>query len=77
MPVSFAPVAPDQACVDLCNRMPVIEDSCLGRHLKSFWKKDSHRDYFGMNFPDTDWEAGLQHAVEIGLSSRDYELIKI
>ena len=77
MLASFDPVALDQACADLCNRMPVIEDSRLDRQIKFFWKEDSHRDYFGMNHPDTDWEAGLQHAVEIGLGSRDYELIKI
>ena len=77
MLASFDPVALDQACVDLCNRMPVIEGSRLDRQIKSFWKEESHRDYFTMNHPDTDWEAGLVHAVEIGLGSRDYELIKI
>ena len=34
--------------------MPVIADNRLDRQIKSFWKEDSHRDYFGMNHPDTD-----------------------
>lgn len=27
--------------------------------------------------PDTDWEAGLEHAVKIGIGSRDYDLINV
>ncbi len=77
MLASFDPVALDQACVDLCNKMPVCEGSRLDRHIKSLWKEDPNHEYFHMNHPDAEWEAGLIHAEEIGLGSRDYELVKI
>jgi uncharacterized Fe-S center protein len=77
MPASFDPVALDQACVDLCNKMPVCEGSRLDRHIKSLWKEDPNHEYFHMNHPDAEWEAGLIHAEEIGLGSRDYELVRI
>jgi uncharacterized Fe-S center protein len=77
MLASFDPVALDQACVDLCNKMPVIEGSRLDKHIKSFWKDDPNHEYFHLNHPDAEWEPGLVHAEEIGLGSRQYELIKI
>ena len=77
MLASFDPVALDQACVDLCNKMPVIEDSRLDRHLRRFGAEDQNHEYFHMNHPDAEWEAGLVHAEEIGLGSREYELIRI
>ena len=77
MLASFDPVALDQACVDLCNKMPVIEDSRLDHHLKRFGAEDHNHEYFHMNHPDAEWEAGLVHAEEIGLGSREYELIRI
>ena len=77
MLASFDPVALDQACVDLCNKMPVIEGSRLDRHFKRFGKSDLNHEYFHMNHPDTEWEAGLIHAEEIGLGSRSYELVTI
>ena len=77
MLASFDPVALDQACVDLCNKMPVNPGSRLDDHMKEFGHKDPNHEYFHMNHPDTEWEAGLQHAEEIGLGSRQYELIRI
>ena len=77
MLASFDPVALDQACVDLCNRMPVLADSRLDKHIKSFWNEDPNHEYFHLNHPDAEWEPGLIHAEEIGLGSRDYELVKI
>ena len=77
MLASFDPVALDQACVDLCNQMPVCEGSRLDRHIKSFWKEDPNHEYFHLNHPDAEWEPGLIHAEKIGLGSRQYELIKI
>ena len=77
MLASFDPVALDQACVDLCNKMPVIADSRLDKHIKSFGHEDPNHEYFHLNHPDTEWEAGLIHAEEIGLGTRQYELIRI
>ena len=77
MLASFDPVALDQACVDLCNKMPVIADSRLDKHIKSFGQDDPNHEYFHLNHPDTEWEAGLIHAEEIGLGTRQYELIRI
>ena len=77
MLASFDPVALDQACVDLCNKMPVCEGSRLDRHIQAFGKEDPNHEYFHMNHPDAAWEPGLIHAEEIGLGTRQYELIKI
>ncbi len=77
MLASFDPVALDQACVDLCNKMPVCEGSRLDRHIKAHWDEDPNHEYFHLNHPDAEWEAGLVHAEEIGLGSRQYELIRI
>ena len=34
-------------------------------------------DKFKLMHPDTNWQAGLEHAEKIGLGTRDYELIRI
>ncbi len=67
----------DQACVDLCNKMPVCEGSRLDRHRKKLWDTDPNHEYFHLNHPDAEWEAGLIHAEEIGLGTRQYELIRM
>ena len=77
MLASFDPVALDQACADLCNKMPVIEGSCLDDNLKKFGHEDHNHDHFHMNHPDTEWESCLDHAQKIGLGTRDYQLHKI
>lgn len=74
MLASFDPVALDQACVDLCNKQPVIADSRLDHHLKEFGDKDHNHEHFHMNHPDAEWETCLIHAEEIGLGTRAYEL---
>ena len=74
---SFDPVALDQACADLCNKMPVIEGSCLDDNLKKFGHEDHNHEHFHMNHPDTDWQSCLDHAQKIGLGTRDYQLHKI
>ena len=77
MLASFDPVALDQACVDLCNKMPVCEGSRLDQHFQYFGAEDPNHEYFHMNHPDAEWESGLIHAEEIGLGTRQYELIRI
>lgn len=77
MLASFDPVALDQACVDLCNKMPVIEGSRLDKNLKEFGEEDHNHEHFHMNHPDAEWESCLIHAEEIGLGTRQYNLKQI
>ena len=77
MLASFDPVALDQACVDLSNKVPACEGSRLDRHIGVFWEEESNHDYFHLNHPDAEWRGGLEHAEKIGLGSRQYELIRI
>lgn len=68
---SFDPVALDQACADAVNRQPVVSGSVLSE------KKHCHHDHFTDTHPDTNWESCLQHAVKMGMGSREYELIEV
>lgn len=84
MLASFDPVALDQACVDLCNKMPVnpgsqLEDNLHGDHVHDheIHEMEGHKEHFRMVHPDTDWRTALSHAEEIGLGTRQYELIRI
>jgi len=77
MLASFDPVALDQACADLCNKMPVIEGSNLDDNIKKFGDIDHDHDHFHMNHPESEWQSCLEHAQEIGLGTREYKLIKI
>lgn len=76
MLASFDPVALDQACADLCNKMPVIEGSVLDDNLKEMGNEE-HHDHFYMAHPDAEWKTCLEHAEKIGLGSREYELKRI
>ena len=82
MLASFDPVALDQACIDLAKEAPVIANSQLDDSLKHEHHHHNHEhfdgsDPFTMVHPDTEWETALSHSVEIGLGTRDYELITI
>jgi len=72
---SFDPVALDQACVDLVKAAPSLPNSRIGDRNS----QDHHQgqDKFHLAHPNTHWEAGLEHAQEIGLGSRKYELFRI
>lgn len=73
MLASFDPVALDQACVDLCNKQKPNPNSQLSDALAS-GEKPTGQVFHDSN-PTTDSESALAHAEEIGLGSRDYELI--
>ena len=77
MLASFDPVALDQACVDLCNKQPVIAGSRLEEHLHKYGETDHNHEHFHMNHPDAEWESCLEHAQEIGIGTREYKLIQI
>ncbi|RHO28916.1 DUF362 domain-containing protein [Amedibacterium intestinale] len=73
---SFDPVALDQACADMCNKMDVTNGSLLDEHIHAHDFKD-HHDHFTNVSPQTDWKVCLEHAEKIGLGTRNYELIKV
>ena len=68
---SFDPVALDIACADAVNAQPAIENSRLGE------QPHVHNDHFADNHPETNWMSCIDHAVKLGIGSKDYELIKI
>jgi len=68
---SFDPVALDMACADAVNKQPVIAGSLLDEmpHV--------HHDHFTDTHPETNWMSSIEHAVKLGLGSKEYELIEI
>lgn len=77
MLASFDPVALDMACVDLVNSQPTFENSNIGDNLKHHHDEVDGLDNLFMNHPDTNWKSAISHAVEIGLGSDKYDLIKL
>lgn len=73
---SFDPVALDQACADACQRQQPLPGSLLDEHMHQAGFCD-HHDHFRNTSPDSDWLSCLNHAEEIGLGSRTYELIQV
>ena len=69
---SFDPVALDQACVDAINAQPIQPSSPIAAHAH-----EEHRDVFTLAHPDTDYAAGLAHAVKLGLGEREYTLTEV
>jgi len=65
------PVAIDQASVDMINRQSGLEHSCLNAG------KMPGEDKLRAVYPQIDWTIQLARAEEIGLGSREYELIAI
>lgn len=82
MACSFDPVALDQACADLVNQAPVLMTSNElhekeEEHHECCCHEHHHDDKFRMLHPNTNWQAGLRYAEEIGMGTREYELIKM
>jgi hypothetical protein len=73
---SFDPVALDKACADMVIKAPIQEtgnrlsDAPHHEHLEGC-------DKFHLMHPDTNWQAGLEHAEKIGLGTQKYELITV
>ena len=65
------PVAIDQASVDLVNR----EAGNRSSKLSGAWEPGENK--FQAIYPEVDWTIQLAYAQEIGLGTREYELIKI
>lgn len=75
MAASFDPVALDQACADMVAKAPILGGSKLAEdhpheHLEG-------EDKFHLIHPDTNWQAGLEHAEKLGIGKREYELITV
>ncbi|MBQ7801556.1 MAG: DUF362 domain-containing protein [Oscillospiraceae bacterium] len=68
---SFDPVALDVACADAVNRQSVISGSVLDELPKP------HNDHFTNSHPETNWRSAVDHAVKLGMGSKEYELIEI
>lgn len=67
---SLDPVAIDQVCVDLVNMEKGLPGSKLDGHEDS-------TDKFATLYPDIDWSRQLAYGEEVGLGSRNYELIRL
>ncbi|HHI97278.1 MAG TPA: DUF362 domain-containing protein [Thermodesulfatator atlanticus] len=63
------PVAIDQAAVDLVNAEPALPGAKIAA--------GPGEDKFKALYPEVDWEVQLKHAEEIGLGSREYELVRL
>lgn len=70
------PVALDQACADLVTAAPVLLTDNELHDSHSHEDLQGH-DKFHLLHPDTDWQAGLEHAEKIGIGTRSYELVKV
>ena len=68
---STDPVAIDQASVDMVNQYEALEGSCLEGH------GGRGSDKFRGVYPKIDWTIQLSYAQDIGVGSREYELIRI
>jgi uncharacterized Fe-S center protein len=71
---SFDPVALDQACADMVKAAPALPQSVIYQNHDN---DHCGEDKFKMAHPDTNWQAGIDHAVKIGLGSKEYEIVKI
>lgn len=91
MACSFDPVALDQVCVDMVNKAcPLHTENMLMEKVKECGCEHHHHDghddgchnaandpdKFHLLHPNTNWEAGLVYAEEIGIGTREYELIE-
>jgi uncharacterized Fe-S center protein len=72
---SFDPVAIDQACADLVMKAPVLSGSKLAEKYPHDHAEG--KDKFRMVHPDTNWQAGLEHAEKTGLGKRQYEFLQM
>ena len=73
---SFDPVALDQACADACLKSLPLPNSQLSDNLiKPGWHH--YHDNFRDSNPNIRWKETLAHAEEIGLGTREYELIRM
>ncbi len=68
---SLDPVALDQACADLVNSQPYLESSCLKGIAQPCLDK------IRAVYPHIDWQHQLDYASQLGIGSREYDLITV
>ncbi|WDP85377.1 MAG: DUF362 domain-containing protein [Desulfobacter sp.] len=68
---STDPVAIDQASADLVNQQQALKGSVLTCNLAP------GEDKFKGLYPGVDWEHQLAYAQDIGIGTRDYQLVKL
>lgn len=68
---STDPVAIDQASADLVNQQQALPGTVLKTNL------NPGEDKFKGLYPSVDWEHQLDYAEQIGIGTRDYNLVKI
>lgn len=68
---SYDPVAIDQAAVDLVNQQNGLPGASLKRNL------GQGEDKLRALYPNIDWTVQLRYGEEIGLGSRDYDLVSV
>jgi uncharacterized Fe-S center protein len=68
---STDPVALDQACADLVNAAPGNVNTALASG------HEPGGDKFRGVHPEIDWEIQLEHAEEMGIGTRQYELVSV
>lgn len=73
---SFDPLALDQACVDACLQATPLPNSQLSDNIHRHGFHD-HGDHFVNSTPESEYRTCLEYGEEIGLGSRDYELVVI
>ncbi|MGI5979038.1 MAG: DUF362 domain-containing protein [Oscillospiraceae bacterium] len=73
---SFDPLALDQACADAVLAASPVPDSQLANNLARPGFVD-HHDNFINSTPESEWRSCLEHAENIGLGTRSYELIRM
>lgn len=74
---SFDPVALDMACADMANKAAALPDSYLAEQLEKRHHAAGEQDHFHITHPETNWLSCVEHAEQLGLGSRQYELIEI
>jgi uncharacterized Fe-S center protein len=68
---STDPIALDQACVDLVNAEPGLANSQLKESI------EPGGDKFKTLYPKVDWSIQLAYGEQLGLGSREYELVRL
>jgi len=76
---SFDPIALDQACADLVNNAPTLQtqNALAGKDHDCECGYHHSSDKFHVLHPDTNWQAGLRYGEQIGLGSREYEMVEV
>lgn len=67
------PQAKEASASDHMDGARAIPEQAYSEHADG----DDGHDVFRMVHPDTDWAAGLDHAVKLGIGTREYELVVV